>query len=228
MTAKNQEMSLYQELKEQRDKLLERGCNGNCTKDEFEVVMSFIGNVVHRMDCKYEDGKILRKLRLNELGLTRETEVLINLKETEAVKHIREYMGNGFKKGNALVLSGNTGTGKTIALYHLYVQVGGHKVHSVNLQDQFFSENEFSRSLYSHRILLIDDLGVEYRKDWFNSKFDDLINYRYRKMLPTVITTNLHAEAFKDAYSARIISRIKEWGKFVQLGGKDMRGQLKS
>tara|TARA_B100001971_G_C18186448_1_gene535933 strand:- start:367 stop:1029 length:663 start_codon:yes stop_codon:yes gene_type:complete len=213
----------FWKLKEQRDKLLERGCNGNCTESEFEEVMISAGVVSHLDDCKYR-----RERRLNELNQTREGEVLINLKETEAVKHIKEYMGNGFKKGNALVLSGNTGTGKTIALYHLYVEVGGHKVHASNLQDQFFSENEFSRSLYGHRILLIDDLGVEYRKDWFNSKFDDLINYRYRKMLPTVITTNLHAEAFKDAYSARIISRIKEWGKFVQLGGKDMRGQLKS
>lgn len=212
----------FLKLKKPRDKLIERGCNGDCREFEFEEVMLSIGCVSHRDDCKYK-----KEVRLNRLKKTRPGKVLINLKETKALEHIREYMGDGFKKGNALVLSGNTGTGKTIALYHLYVEVGGNRLQSVDLQDYFFSEDK-PNPLYSKKLLLIDDLGVEYRKDWFNSKFDDLINHRYNKMYPTVITTNLHADAFKDAYSARIISRLKEWGKFVQLSGKDMRGQLKS
>lgn len=62
--------------------------------------------------------------------------------------------------------------------------------------------------------LIIDDLGTEQRilKRFGNEilPLTDLLLFRYEKMLPTVITTNLSHSQIAEQYGPRISDRIKE------------------
>lgn len=89
-----------------------------------------------------------------------------------------------------------------------------------------YSEEEM-RSLLRARRLVIDDLGAEYldEKGAYLSLLDEVVNERYAERLPTVLTTNLQADAFKARYGERIRDRIREAGRFVSLGETSMRGR---
>ena len=53
-------------------------------------------------------------------------------------------------------------------------------------------------------ILIIDDLGAENSSDWAQEKLFQLLNHRYSRRLPTVITTNVNL----DTLDARVRSRL--------------------
>lgn len=74
--------------------------------------------------------------------------------------------------------------------------------------------------------LVIDDLGVEFldRGGHFHSRLDELLDERYSQMRPTLITTNLNAQAFKERYGDRITDRIREGCEFVEFSGNSLRG----
>lgn len=74
--------------------------------------------------------------------------------------------------------------------------------------------------------LVIDDLGAEYadEKGSFVSLLDELINDRYARRRPTLITTNCDGSVFKQRYGARIADRIRERGRFESVGSKSLRG----
>lgn len=76
------------------------------------------------------------------------------------------------------------------------------------------------------RLLVIDDLGVEYLDDKgsFLSTIDGIINSRYASTKKTVITTNLPSTKFKERYGERIADRIRESGQFVEISDKSLRG----
>jgi DNA replication protein DnaC len=73
--------------------------------------------------------------------------------------------------------------------------------------------------------LVIDDLGAEYQdaKGFFISLLDELIDTRYSGQRPTIITTNVDVEAFKNRYGVRIVDRIREAGRFVNCGNTSLR-----
>ena len=79
--------------------------------------------------------------------------------------------------------------------------------------------------------MVIDDLGVEHigQSGGFRSRFDELMNHRWGNYLPTMITTNLNAAAFKERYQGRVADRMKEGfkagGAFLELKDKSFRGK---
>ena len=58
-------------------------------------------------------------------------------------------------------------------------------------------------------MLVIDDLGSEYRSDWFLSGINLLLDVRYGAALRTVITTNLDGETFKQTYGDSVIKNAQ-------------------
>lgn len=175
----------------------------------------------HEKNCP--SRKVYLRTLLVNAGVTKRTiETLENPKKTKAIVAVDKYLANGFKNGNALVLAGGTGVGKTVAIGYFISLASGKKVYAADLTKIFLNDSEFYRLKHT-KILCIDDLGVEYRQDFFCSNLDSLINYRHGEHLPTLIATNLTAKAFKETYSERIFSRLKEWGSFVNILDKDMR-----
>jgi DNA replication protein DnaC len=143
---------------------------------------------------------------------------------------LRDTDARRFVQGDATItcLSGNPGTGKTIAACEwLLSREDGLFVTASGL-------SRIDRALVSRVLkapaLVLDDMGTEYLdpKGFVLSLLDELMDYRYRSLLPLVLTTNLDIESFKARYGARLVDRIRGAGRFVRIGGASMRGEVGS
>jgi len=74
------------------------------------------------------------------------------------------------------------------------------------------------------RILVLDDLGKEYKGSGFNdASFDEVLRSRYDKALPTIITTNVQRENWDKQYGEAMGSFAFEAFRRVELGITDLR-----
>jgi len=76
-------------------------------------------------------------------------------------------------------------------------------------------------------LLVIDDLGAEKPSEWQQEKLYSILDYRYRELKPTVITTNYSMGELIDRVSQRVVERIQEAsyktgfrGESYRMGGK--------
>lgn len=145
---------------------------------------------------------------------------------------------------NNLLISGNTGNGKTFlcnciakelidaGLYVVYLtapsffEIIEKASFSQQRNKREFSPdaNSFSySSLFDSDLLIIDDLGTETANTFTVSKLFDIINRRLLDERPMLISTNLNLSALRSVYSERVTSRITGYYKFVHLYGDDIR-----
>lgn len=89
-----------------------------------------------------------------------------------------------------------------------------------------YDESNMMKLLRTPR-LVVDDLGGEYldKSGFYASLLDEIVNERQAESKPTIMTTNLNAEAFKERYGERIIDRIREGGRFVGCGDHSLRSK---
>ena len=145
-----------------------------------------------------------------------------------------------------LVLSGGCGTGKTVAAaawLREYVATADHWEDGAGTkqipifarrrqsglrprssrESDHYDQHKFDCVAKTRR-LAIDDLGAEYQdaKGFFGALLDELIDARYSGMRPTVITTNLDAEAVKALWRSHR-DRVREAGRFVGCGSESLR-----
>jgi DNA replication protein DnaC len=75
------------------------------------------------------------------------------------------------------------------------------------------------------RILILDDLGKEYKGAGFNdASFDEILRSRYDRGLPTIITTNVSREKWAAQYGEAMGSFAYEAFKRVRIiGAEDLR-----
>lgn len=99
-----------------------------------------------------------------------------------------------------------------------------------SFDDRTKSANTILNKYQECRLLILDDVGTGYFRDWGVSILHQLINYRYNEEKRTVITSNYDLNGLEErlttaeAYSAaRIISRIREMSEFANLGMEDRR-----
>ncbi len=159
-----------------------------------------------------------------------------------AIKAVDKFFDRG---GWCLCFSGRPGVGKSFAAgYWLWRRAEqlDRKPCPIALNRWYSSGQIASVSAYDPEFqgmlnlpsMVIDDLGVEYldRKGNYASKLDHLIDHRYGEERPTVLTTNLGVDAFRQRYGERIYRRITQDGFFVQITddtatGKPPRGAKK-
>lgn len=152
-------------------------------------------------------------------------------KDTMAVQSSDEYFSY---PGWCLVLSGGVGAGKTIAAVNLLGQF------SIENDDEFrilFSSDvacipifgkegeDYFRDVCEIEVLLIDDLGAEIDTPGSRAFFSRLIDFRHRRKLTTIITTNLALKAWAERYGSRIVDRISDNSTIIELPNKSMRGE---
>ncbi len=150
--------------------------------------------------------------------------------------YCRDYARHFSPDAGNLLLSGNTGLGKT----HLALAMGravGEQGYSVcyetaigmfnKLERAKFSPTEQSREeaerLESCDLLIIDDLGTEMAGQFVTAALYGLMNQRLMEKKPMVITTNLNVDETAMRYSPQIASRL--YGEFKRLTflGTDVR-----
>ncbi len=78
----------------------------------------------------------------------------------------------------------------------------------------------------SARLLLLDDLGAERASDWTAEVLYRVIDARYARHLPTIVTTNATGEQVRSNLGERVASRLNGLGMVVTLDGPDRRSPL--
>ena len=170
------------------------------------------------------------------------------------VKPYIDNLVENIQNGKGLVLSGGRGTGKTTILSYIAQkgfaigQAEGYRGNnngdvvfaawkpafkiqfisvSFLMSFMFDKDAETLKKYQTCDLLLLDDLGREYAgNDFFVSRFEDFIEYRYANMKSTCVTTNLNGEQLaKNKTYARVIDRFRDVKlyKIIQIAGTSLR-----
>lgn len=73
------------------------------------------------------------------------------------------------------------------------------------------------------RLIIFDDFGAEKMSEWSLQVLYIIVDHRYTRMLPTVITSNLTIDDIGGKISDRIASRIAGMCNIINLVGEDRR-----
>lgn len=154
-----------------------------------------------------------------------------------ARNYVKEY--DEIKKENVgLLFYGTVGTGKTylscaianalIEERQISVKIRNFAEIINDLQKGFsIDKNEYINSIVNTELLILDDLGIERDTSYAKEQVYNIINSRYLKHKPTIITTNLPYENITGNYESveyqRIYSRILEMCLPIMVVGNDYR-----
>lgn len=142
------------------------------------------------------------------------------------------------KRGRTVVLSGNPGTGKShlaIAVLREVMRAGsGMYLNAMDLvrlvrdtwrRDSERSETQVLDTLGRLDLLVIDEVGVQYGSDGEQLVLFDVLNRRYRDLMPTILLTNLKAADFREFIGERSFDRLREDGAWLRFGWESWRGK---
>ncbi|WP_415750760.1 ATP-binding protein [Erysipelothrix rhusiopathiae] len=164
-----------------------------------------------------------------------DTDKEIIKKAKNYVKHFEE-----MRKDNVgLLLYGNVGSGKTyiacsianaiITEYSYTVKMRNFAQILNDLQKGGFNldRNEYIEQITNPTLLILDDFGIERNTEYALEQIYNVVNARYLKARPTLITTNLNFKDIEkeqeDIMLGRIYSRIIEMCLPLRVIGVDRR-----
>ena len=154
-------------------------------------------------------------------------------------KWAEEYPDSAYRD---LVLTGSTGLGKTFLLHAMadrlierdinVLLISAYRMLEI-LRKNYFENDQGVSELLGADVLMIDDLGSEpMMQNVTVEQLFNLLNERQGRNLSTVISTNLDMAKFRERYTERIASRLRDSRccKVLNLLGKDIRigGNLKA
>lgn len=151
------------------------------------------------------------------------------------------------RDNNGLLFYGKPGRGKTTIaccianrLLDMGVSVKAMSVNDMiqRVKDSFDNygqdgETELKREIKNADMLILDDLGAEYKTDWSAALVYEIIDARYRSQKPTIVTTNLAISALREHLTdnngvSRAYDRLIEILSPVEFKGKNYRQELSS
>lgn len=146
--------------------------------------------------------------------------------------------GAHYKAGTFAVFSGQPGTGKShlaIAILQevmksrtgLYTSAidAVRMVRNTWRKDSDKTETQVLQMLASIDLLVMDEIGVQYGTDAEQVTLFDIIDKRYRDMMPTILLTNLNAKGMKEFLGDRSYDRLREGGIWVAFDWESQRGR---
>lgn len=159
-----------------------------------------------------------------------------NAKMTKIARNYVDNFDELLKEGRGLLLSGNTGIGKTFAAceivnglidrgFRCYVT---NFARLLNALQGTYDRQELIDGLSRYQLIVIDDLGVERTTEFAVEQVYNIVDSRYRSGLPMIITTNLSLQEIKRPTSyayKRIYERILERCLPIDVDGQNERMQ---
>lgn len=140
------------------------------------------------------------------------------------------------KRGHGLILSGKPGTGKShlaaavmqsILAHHavLYVTCMDviRMVRETWRRDSEESERDVLDRLGRMSLLVIDEVGVQYGTEGEQTILFDVLDLRYRDMLPTILMTNQDLSGMKGFLGERTWDRVRETCRWVPFDWESYR-----
>jgi len=161
--------------------------------------------------------------------------------DTSAIQLIPDWLENGKQ---SLLISGGVGNGKTtiasalknshndsckdnLREENIAKYVTARQIIGMAMQGRETKTSQTLKSLHDCYGLIIDDLGIEQAEinnyGTIETPVIELLEKRYEKRLPTIITTNLDMEQIKEKYGIRIHDRIIEQYSIIGLNQKSFR-----
>ncbi|MDE5582688.1 MAG: ATP-binding protein [Ruminococcus sp.] len=153
----------------------------------------------------------------------------------EHLEYLERYAENFSLQSNSILISGDTGLGKThlsLAVANKVLEKGYSVIYdsTINIlqemEKEHFSYNsslEKTELVLQSDLLILDDLGTEYRKPFYTSTIYNIINTRLNRNKPTIISTNLDYEEISLRYESRIVSRLSTVYAHLRFSGEDVR-----
>lgn len=165
-------------------------------------------------------------------------------KKRHALKVTSEFaenFGEHFKRGTTVVFSGAPGTGKShLALAAAMVVMQSGTALYLNaldlvrmVRDTWRRDSEMTESAVLHELstvslLVIDEIGVQYGTEGEQVILFDVLNRRYRDLMPTILLTNLGSKGMKEFLGERSFDRLREGGIWVAFDWESHRGARKA
>ena len=133
-----------------------------------------------------------------------------------------------YKKGSWLVFSGLPGTGKShlaagilqaimpayVGRYFTCMEVIQH-IRSTWRKDSEASEVDVLAEFANVPLLVIDEIGMQYGTESEQNHLFDVLDRRYRDMMPTILLTNQNKDGFRKYVGDRIYDRMTECARWV-------------
>lgn len=196
----------------------------------------------HDCVCTEQKRLLLRYLHAG-IGLTYQRlswEDLTFQQGNPALKPVEDYLErveDYIDRGKGLFITGPVGTGKTL-LGHLVLKELVKK--GVNCYATTFSQTveaftagwnsaeekaRFAKRFMQSKVLLLDDLGKEFRRSnaLQQTTFDHILRTRVQNSRPTILTTNMSPAEVHSGYGAAVLSLLVEQSIEVPLTGADFR-----
>lgn len=204
--------------KEQERKEAER----KLAMDNHDRIMKYRG--LSLLDEKFKNVSfdILQRTKFNEKNLK------LCVRYAERFNEMRD-------KNQGMIFWGDVGTGKSYAAAAIANYLLGKVVPVImvsfveilkNIESKKMTQDEIITLVNSAQLVIFDDLGAERSSDFAVEKIYSIVDARYRRKLPMIVTTNLTMEQMKeetDTRYQRIYDRIFEICYPMQFTGPSWR-----
>lgn len=148
----------------------------------------------------------------------------------KAKKYAEDFIKNSEK---GLIFFGKCGSGKT----HLAVAIANYVIteHKIpvkfgtfgsileQLKKSFQTDEDIVSQLVNTPLLIIDDIGKERKSEWSDSVLFEIINGRYEKNNPIIVTTNMDVQTLRANIGDAIFSRLCEMCAWIKMADFDYR-----
>lgn len=229
------------ELRERKDRIdreIATIQSSSLTKESYERVKELIDkSVAIEIELDAERRRAERMIADCNLGRRFESRTFENFDNARfpmAYEKVRTYAECFTENcGESLLLMGNPGTGKThlaAAATNYIVQEHGVPVRFGSflellecMKKSFGSADDLGKELIEVPLLVIDDLGKERQSEWSGSVLYRVINGRYERYAPVIITTNESLDTLRDNIGEATFSRLIEMCDGISMNGEDYR-----
>lgn len=147
-------------------------------------------------------------------------------------------IGSHCDKGTVMIFSGLPGTGKS----HLAIAIGQalmergtvlytSAIDAVRMirdtwrRDSPKTESQVLETLATVGLLILDEVGVQYGTEAEQVSLFDIIDKRYRDMMPMILLTNQNKAGMKAFLGDRSFDRLREGGQWVTFDWDSHRGK---